>query len=330
MKEGVGLHPPPKTAVLSLAQLLADQPAAPPPGWIEPGLLPPQGILFVGGEPKVGKSLLVANLALALAAGRDRVGFTVSTARRVLICQFELPVPQFVSRLAVMRNQIGTAADQNLLVDTRAAGHLLSAPQGLNHFLVAAREASAQVIVLDPLYSTHDQDENDTRSMAALCQSLLRLRDASKAALIVVHHVRKSIGRDEIGRAFRGSSALHAVGDSYLLLTRPSANLSAIELRFQFRYAAPLAPRLLQLEPQSLWFSATGLAPSHARARRKVELKDVTQALAGIGKQVRHNQLRDQIMRATECSKRTAQLAIREACFQGGIVQNSGQYRLPL
>jgi len=70
---------------------------------------------------------------------------------------------------------------------------------------------------------THDQDENDTRSMAALCQSLLRLRDASKTALIVVHHVRKSIGRDEIGRAFRGSSALHAVGDSYLLLARPSA-----------------------------------------------------------------------------------------------------------
>jgi hypothetical protein len=61
-----------------------------------------------------------------------------------------------------------------------------------------------------------------------------------------------------------------------------------------------------------------------------VELKDVTQALAGIGKQARHNQLRDQIMRATECSKRTAQLAIREACFQGGIVQNNGQYRLPL
>jgi hypothetical protein len=35
-------------------------PAVPPPGWIEPGLLPPEGILFVGGEPKVGKSLRVA------------------------------------------------------------------------------------------------------------------------------------------------------------------------------------------------------------------------------------------------------------------------------
>ena len=329
MKDGAAKTPW-KTAVLSLAQLLAGQPTEPPPGWIEPGLLPPQGILFVGGEPKVGKSLLVANLALALAAGQDRAGFHVPAARRVLICQFELPVPQFVARLAVMRHPIGAAADQNLLVDTRAAGHLLSAPQGLNHFLVAAREASAEVIVLDPLYSTHDQDENDTRSMAALCQSLLRLRDASKAALIVVHHVRKSIGRDEIGRAFRGSSALHAVGDSYLLLARPSAHLTAVELRFQFRYAAPLAPRLLQLEPQSLWFSSAGAAPSHTRPRRKVELQDVTQALAGIGKQARHNQLRDQIMCTTECSKRTAQLAIHESCLKGGIVQDNGQYRLPL
>jgi hypothetical protein len=208
-------------------------------------------------------------------------------------------------------------------------GHLLSAPQGLNHFLVAARESSAEVIVLDPLYSTHDQDENDTRSMAALCQSLLRLRDASRAALIVVHHVRKSIGRDEIGRAFRGSSALHAVGDSYLLLTRPSASPTAVELRFQFRYAAPLGPRLLELEPQSLWFSAAGAA-CHPRPRRKVEPEDVTHALAGIGQQARHNHLRDQSMRATECSKRTAQLAIQEACLKGGIVQDNGQYRLPL
>jgi RecA-family ATPase len=156
------------------------------------------------GSPKVGKSLLVANLALSLAAGSDRLGFPVPTARRVLVCQFELPIPQFVSRLATMRRAMGSAAEQDPFVDTRATGHLLSAPQGLQHFLTAAQAAAAEIIVLDPLYSTHDQAENDTRAMAALCQSLLRLREVSRAALIVVHHARKSIGRYEIGSAFRG------------------------------------------------------------------------------------------------------------------------------
>jgi Beta-lactamase len=70
--------------------------------------------------------------------------------------------------------------------------------------------------------------------------------------------VRKSIGRYEIGSAFRGSSALHAVGDSYLLLTRPSPQFNTVELRFQFRYAAPQPPRLLQLDSAPLWFSASG------------------------------------------------------------------------
>jgi hypothetical protein len=321
----------PAATVLSLAQLLEQQPASAPPCLVEPGLLPPQGILFVGGEPKVGKSLLVANLALSLAAGSGRAGFSIPAPRRVLICQFELPVPQFVGRLAVMRRAMGSAADLNLLVDTRATGHLLCAPQGMNHFLAAAKASAAQVIILDPLYSTHDQDENDTRSMAALCQSLLRLRDASKAALIVVHHVRKSITRYEIGSAFRGSSALHAVGDSYMLLTRPAPQLPTVELRFQFRYAAAQPPRLLELDPQTLWFSSAGQpSATPAAARRKVEQADVTQALTGVGEQVRYTQLRDQIMDLTECSKRTAQLAITKACRQGSIVQADGQYRLPL
>jgi hypothetical protein len=227
---------------------------------------------------------------------------------------------------------MGAGADENLLVDTRASGHLLSAPQGLNHFLNAARQACAEVIVLDPLYSAHDQDENDTRSMAALCQSLLRLRDASKAALIVVHHVRKSVGREEIGSAFRGSSALHAVGDSYLLLRRPSAQLNgAVELRFQFRYAAPEPARLLELDTRTLWFSAAGPAAVNpaAVARRKVEREDVARALAGLGQTARYNQLRQRVMESADCSKRTAQVAIAEACQQGLIVQADGQYRLP-
>jgi len=321
---------PTSSTVRSLAQLLDQQPTA-MPSLVEPGLLPAQGILFLGGEPKLGKSLLVANLALSLAAGVDRLGFQIPSARRVLICQFELPLPQFVSRLTLMRGTLGPAADDHLFVDTRSAGHLLSTAQGLNHFLTAAHAAAAEVIVLDPLYSTHDQDENDTRAMAALCQSLLRLRDATRAALIVVHHVRKSINRHEIGSAFRGSSALHAVGDSYVLATRPSPQLPILELRFQFRYAPPQQPRMLELNPQTLWFSCVS-GPTQAKKNpgRKVEIRDVSQALAQRSGPLRYNQLRQEIMQRTQCSKRTAQLAISQASQQGLIRQQAGQYHLPL
>jgi hypothetical protein len=121
------------------------------------------------------------------------------------------------------------------------------------------------------------------------------------------------------------------VGDTYPLLTRPSANLAAtVELRFQFRYAASQPSRLLALDPHSLWFSPAGPAPGKAAVRKKVEQQDVTTALAGLGQQARYNQLRQQVMDLTDCSKRTAQLAISEACQQGLLVQTDGQYRLPL
>lgn len=321
------MKPTPARGVLSLAELLQNNPK-PTPALIEPGLLPASGILFVGGEPKVGKSLLVANLALALASGSSRAGFHVPESRRVLICQFELPTSQFAARLSPMRKPIGSAADSNLLIDTEAAGHLLSAPRGLDHFLAAIRSAKADVVVLDPLYSTHDQDENDTRAMAALCQTLLRLRDASHAALIVVHHVRKSVGRYEIGSAFRGSSALHAVGDSYLLLVRPSPQVPTVELRFQFRYAPTQHPRLLTLDADTLWFESSNTQPTLPLPRRKVETADVERAVAASGS-LRFNQLRQQIMDQSECSRRTAQLAIQRACRQGSIVHKNGQYCLP-
>jgi hypothetical protein len=90
------------------------------------------------------------------------------------------------------------------------------------------------------------------------------------------------------------------------------------------------APRLLQLDPRTLWFSSAGPPPATVAPRRKVDKTDITQVLADTGDQASYNPLRDQIMTATECSKRTAQLAITEACRQGSIVQADGQYRLPL
>ena len=86
----------------------------------------------------------------------------------------------------------------------------------------------------------------------------------------------------------------------------------------------------LQLDSSALWFSPAGVPPAAVAAdRRKVESADVRQALTDLGAQARYNQLRQQIMRLTDCSKRTAQIAITAACQQGSLVQTDGHYCLP-
>jgi hypothetical protein len=63
-----------EATVLSLAQFLQQQPASAPPCLVEPGLLSPQGILFVDGEQD-RQIPVVANLALWLAAGDNRTAW---------------------------------------------------------------------------------------------------------------------------------------------------------------------------------------------------------------------------------------------------------------
>jgi hypothetical protein len=56
----------------------------------------------------------------------------------------------------------------------------------------------------------------------------------------------------------------------------------------------------------------------------------VAQALNHHGGKLRYNQLRQEIMQQTACSKRTAQLAINQACKFGNVIHTDGQYCLPL
>jgi transposase len=76
MKGGTGKHPS-KTTVLSLAQLLAGQPRRRRPAGSNQACCLRRGFCL-------SENLLVANLALALAAGQDRVSFAVPAACRDL------------------------------------------------------------------------------------------------------------------------------------------------------------------------------------------------------------------------------------------------------
>jgi AAA domain len=83
-----------------------------------------------------------------------------------------------------------------------------------------------RLLLLDPLVRLHGIDENNASEVAALLayfRSLQRQRDLS---VILVHHTRKNAtGGATAGQGLRGSSDIHAFGDSNLYLRRAKEHL---------------------------------------------------------------------------------------------------------
>ena len=74
-------------------------------------------------------------------------------------------------------------------------------------------------VLLDPLVRLHGVDENAVAEIAPILGFLRDLQRRFATAVVLVHHARKSAA-SRPGQALRGSSELHAWGDSNLYLRR--------------------------------------------------------------------------------------------------------------
>ena len=79
--------------------------------------------------------------------------------------------------------------------------------------------SAPRLVLLDPLVRLHGVDENAVADIAPILGFLRNLQRRFHTAVLLVHHSRKS-GATRPGQALRGSSELHAWGDSNLYLRR--------------------------------------------------------------------------------------------------------------
>jgi hypothetical protein len=138
-----------------------------------------------------------------------------------------------------------------------AAGVLGGAPKTGKSFFaleLAVAVASATIaavgprlLILDPLIRLHRADENSAAEMAVILDGLRTLARASACAILLVHHTRKAPAGGIPGHGLRGSSDLHAFGDTNLYLRRVGPDV-ALELRIEHRAAPGPPPLRLQLE----------------------------------------------------------------------------------
>ena len=188
--------------------------------WLVDGLWGRQAVGIVGGEPKCGKSFLALDIAVAVAAG-------VPCLRRFPAVQ-PGPVLMFAAEDAghiVRRRLQGIAAAAGAEFEALDIAVIDVPVLRLDHrpdrqrLVETVERHRPRLLVLDPLVRLHGVDENAAAEIAPILGFLRDVQRRSGAAVLLVHHARKS-GSSRPGQALRGSSELHAWGDSNLYLRR--------------------------------------------------------------------------------------------------------------
>ena len=202
---------------------LAVQP--PEQTWLIQDLWGQNAVGIIGGAPKCCKSWLGLDMALSVASATPALGrFPVQLQGPALVFLAEDSLPAVRARLE------GLCAHRQL--DIRGLDlYVITAPslrldQGPDRQLLEAMLLSInpRILLLDPLVRLHRLDENSAADISKLLGFLRDLQRAHDTAIVLVHHASKK-HRAQPGQALRGSSDLHAFGDSNAYLARHQERL---------------------------------------------------------------------------------------------------------
>ena len=216
-----------------------------PLSWVVENLFLEAGAGILGGAPKSCKSFFALDLCVAIASGTSCAGAfrVLSPGPTVVLCA-EDPHAVICERLAALSHARGRElADLPIEVVVEPVVRL---PEGLERLEATIAAFKPRLLLLDPLIRLHRADENSASEMSVILDGLRKLARSSKTAILLVHHSRKAAAGNG-GTGLRGSSDLHAFGDSNLYLRKLSQD-SALELKIEHRAAAAPAPVRLKLK----------------------------------------------------------------------------------
>lgn len=233
------------------AHALANVPAR--EAWLIEDLWADQAVGIIGGEPKSFKSFVALDMAVAVAAGRPCLGhFATRRPGRVLLYAAEDAAHVVRRRLDGLARGAGlTLAELDIQVITTASLRLDLA-EDRERLRLTVASLCPRLLVLDPFVRLHRVDENVSADVVPLLAYLRALQRELAVAVALVHHSRKGAGNTRAGQALRGSSELHAWGDSNLYLRRAQDNCS---LTIEHRAAPSLSGLAFTLDTVSDTFA---------------------------------------------------------------------------
>ena len=166
------------------------------PREIVPGMLHEESKMIIGGHSKSYKSWFATQLGLAIAYGKEFIGFSTEQTK-VFYLNLELTDFVIQKRLFDLRADLGITPNEGdgrfNFINARGRWNGLESLEVLGK-QIADRCEAPPVILIDPIYKIHCMDENSTLDMGELFEGIDLLINKTQATVIMVHHFKNLLG----------------------------------------------------------------------------------------------------------------------------------------
>ena len=207
-----------------------------PEEWIIEPLVPARRLVALYSAPKVGKSLLMLEIAVNIANGTKVLGVTPDRPRKVLYVDFENdPRGDIRTRLEDM----GYGPDQldRLVYLSFPQLSALDSPTGGAQLMAAVSTYECEVVVIDTVSRAIAGEENENDTWLAFYRHTGRALKAAGVALVRLDHA----GKDET-RGQRGGSAKSGDVDAVWRMSKIKDDLFRLECE---AHRMPLVEKML-------------------------------------------------------------------------------------
>lgn len=258
---------PPKPAnCFTAAELLRME--FPDPVWCVSGILP-EGLTILAGKPKIGKSWMALNLAVAVASGGVFLGESVNPAQ-VLYFALEDTPRRLKDRLLSVLS--GDPAPERLYLYT---GLPKLDDGGLVLLEAEIIKRKPKLVIIDTLQRIRGVHKGNSTAYQVDYEEIAGLKqiaDRHGVALVLIHHLKKAAEVDPLDMV-SGSVGISGAADAVWVLTRErgqaDATLYAVGRDFEERELA------LRLDPTITTWQLLGDAEEYRMSKERREILGV-------------------------------------------------------